>query len=276
MKIFDSHTHLNLEEFNDDFDFIIKENLKNNLYLNNIGTDKNSSLKAIEIAKKYDKGVYASIGIHPLSLFQSIEKKHVREIEKFDFSFYFDLAINKKVIALGEVGLDYHHFEAGHNIEKIKKLQQEVFYDFIKISQQTDKPLIIHCWDAYSDLFDILEKFIKENNWDKEKKGIIHSFIGSWKTAQKFIDLGFMIGLNGIITYSASYDKLIRNCPLEKIVIETDAPYLTPLPLDRKDRNEPKNVKLIAEKIAKIKELTLEEVVNQTTENAKKLFKIED
>lgn len=275
MKIFDSHTHLNLTEFENDFNKIIQANLKKEIWTVNIGTDKKSSLKAIEIAEKYTEGVYATIGIQPLSLFQSINKESQREVEKFNFSFYSNLVKNKKVVAIGEVGLDYHHFEDNHDIEKIKKLQQEVVYKFIKIAYQNQKPLVIHCWDAYDDLLKILEKFIEENNWSNEtEKGIIHSFIGSWKTAQKFLDLGFLIGLNGIITYSISYDKLIRNCPLEKIVIETDAPYLTPAPLERFSRNEPKNVYLVAKKIAEVKNLSFKEVVKQTTKNTRKIFNV--
>jgi TatD DNase family protein len=139
--------------------------------------------------------------------------------------------------------------------------------------------LVIHTWNAdkkdkklvggavaYEDILAVLK------NNPTEKKGVIHSFIGNYKIAQRFIDLGFKIGLNGIITYSDSYNRLIKEIGLENIVIETDAPYLTPAPLERYSRNEPSNVKLVAKKIADVLEIKIEKVEEITTKNAKKLF----
>ena len=127
---------------------------------------------------------------------------------------------------------------------------------------------MIHCWDAYDDLLEILEKH------PINKKGIVHSFIGSYKTANKFIELGYKIGLNGIATYGESYDKLIKEIDLKNIVIETDCPYLTPRPLEKDKRNEPIFVKVVAEKIAAVKGISVEEVAEVTTQNAKAVLDI--
>ena len=127
---------------------------------------------------------------------------------------------------------------------------------------------LLHCWDGYDDLLEILS----ENPADK--KGIVHSFIGSYKTANKFIELGYKIGLNGIITYGNSYDRLIKEIGLKNIVIETDCPYLTPRPLDKGTRNEPLFVKHVAQKIVDVLEISIEEIAEKTTENAKNVLGI--
>lgn len=269
MLIIDTHAHINFKSFKEDGNVIIKKCLKENVWIINVGSETRTSQRAINYAQKYEEGVYAAVGLHPIHLFPIESLGDKNNVEEFDYKKYLELAQQEKVVAIGEVGLDYHHFGKNHNIKELKKLQKNVFKDFLKLSQETKKPLIIHCWDAYDDLLEILTK----SKFDYQP-GVIHSFIGSWKTAQKFIELGFKIGLNGITTYSESYDKLIRNCDLKNILIETDAPYLTPKPLPRDSRNEPVNIKLVAKKIADVKNISLEEVLNQTTENARKLFKI--
>ena len=135
------------------------------------------------------------------------------------------------------------------------------------MANEAGKPVIIHCWDAYEDLLEIIQKY------PVNKKGVVHSFIGGYKTAKKFIGLGYKIGLNGIITYSESYDRLMKELSLEDILLETDCPYLTPVP-KKGERNEPTFVKYVAEKIAQIKEIPVEEVEKITTENARNLFSL--
>lgn len=276
--LIDTHAHLNFSAYKNDADEVIKKTLKENVFVINVGSQYSTSVRAVEYANKYEAGVWAAVGIHPVHLkkgdikyLDPNELDAEQEIkttgEDFQAEKYAELAKEKKVVAIGEVGLDYHHFEPEDDEEKLISKQKEVFLEFINLANQVKKPLIIHCWDAYNDLYEIL----KEN--PVSKKGVIHSFVGGYKTAKKFVELGYKIGLNGIVTYGISYDRLIKEIKLEDILIETDCPYLTPPPF-KGERNEPLNVKYVAEKIAKIKEISLEEVEKITTKNAKTLFEI--
>lgn len=227
------------------------------------------------MAEKYQEGIYAAVGIHPIQLktgkyvYHDTDELDTVEIstrgEDFNCQKYLELAKISKVVAIGEVGLDYHHFEEGDNTDEIKKKQKDVLVEMIKLANETGKPMIIHCWDAYDELLEILK------NNPVLKRGVTHSFVGSYKTAKKFIELGFKIGLNGIITYGESYDRLIKEIDLENILLETDCPYLTPIP-KKGERNEPINVKFVAQKIAEVKGADFEKVAEVTTKNARDLF----
>ncbi len=294
----DTHCHLNFKDFREDADEVIKRTLKENVQFIIVGSQYSTSQRAVEYADKYNenekKGVWAAVGIHPVHLFNSAgdddeEFPKKVSLEKFDYNKYLELAKNDKVVAIGEVGLDYHHFEttnlqinkAQQEVERIIDVQKNVFREFIRLANEVGKPLIIHGWNADKKdrklvggaiaYEDILES-IKNN--PVEKRGVVHSFIGNYKMAKRFIEEGFVIGLNGIITYSESYDRLIKEIGLENIIIETDAPYLTPNPLERYSRNEPLNVKLVAQKIAEVLNVEVAEVEKITTQNAKKLFGI--
>ncbi len=358
--LIDTHCHLNMKEFKNDADEVIKDTLNEGIEMIVVGAQYSTSERAIRYAEKYNKGVWAVVGLHPIHIDTSNVVKTNKSViyndgyaEVFDYDKYLKLAKNDKVVAIGEVGLDYHHFDTanmqinyesilsptgmininnnnkikndklihdegtiGHNnFEKYKKeiggvieLQKEVFKNFVKLAGEVQKPLAIHCWNAdkkdrelvngamaYEDILEILvgqklsvnslrssDKINRGDNLTDNKvnyggralNGVIHSFIGSYKIAQRFIDLGFKIGLNGIITYSDSYNRLIKEIGLENIILETDAPYLTPNPLKRYTRNEPKNVKLVAQKIADVLGIGIEEVEEITTENACQLFNI--
>lgn len=274
----DSHAHIHDEKFDEDRDEVIQRSFDNGVeQVITIGTSEKTSYDAIALAQQY-KNIYATVGLHPLHLFEASDCEPEEQfVEKFDYDRYLELAKDENVVAIGEVGLDYHHFGEGDDIEQIKDLQKQVLINFIKIAHEVNKPLVIHCWDGYDDLFEILEKntlTINPSPTGRGRKGVIHSFIGSWKNAQKFIELGYKIGLNGIVTYGESYDKLIRNINLTDVLIETDCPYLPPRPLPRENRCEPKDVKLVAEKITQVKGIDIEETVEQTTKNTKELFGI--
>jgi len=247
----------------------------------NVGSQFSTSRRAVEYARKYDgKGVYAAVGLHPIQLrkraFEHRDDEGDWELpateihtsgETFDYGAYLELARDPGVVAIGEVGLDYHHFEEGDDVEAMKAEQKRVLREFVRLANEVGKPMIIHCWDAYDDLLSLLDGHMPE------KRGIIHSFIGSHKTAKKFLERGWMIGINGIATYSDSYDRLIRETPLGSLVVETDCPYLAPVP-HKGERNEPFLVRLVAEKVAVVKGTTFEEVARTTTRNAKRSFGI--
>lgn len=288
---FDSHAHVNFSAFKDDGEEVLKKSLAEGVFVANVGSQYSTSRRAVEYAHKFETGIWAIVGIHPIHLnkktvhVDSDELASALEIkangEDYDAEKYLELAKDEKVVAIGEIGLDYHHFEPEDNIEVLKNKQKEVLRKFIELANEVKKPVMLHCWgvksrkeldhartDAYENLLEILQ------NNQVEKKGILHSFVGSYKTANKFIELGYKIGLNGIITYGESYDRLIKEIDLRNIVIETDCPYLSPRPLDRETRNQPIYVKLVAEKIAAVKGIPVEEVAEATTQNAKKTFGI--
>lgn len=275
---FDSHAHVNFNAFKDDGEDILRQCFDDGMMVVNVGSQYSTSKRAVEYANKFEKNVYAAIGIHPVHLkkgsFTHVDPEELTEEEiptigeVFDYQKYLQLAKDEKVVAIGEVGLDYHHFDPEDDVEFLKKLQKETLIKFIDLANQVGKPVMLHCWDGYDDLLEILQKH------PVQKKGIAHSFIGSYKTANKFIELGYKIGLNGIITYGDSYDKLIREIDLENIVIETDCPYLTPRPLEKGTRNQPQFVKHVAKKIADVKGIDVEEVAEITSQNAKSVLSI--
>ncbi len=299
--IIDSHAHVNFNAFKDDGDEVLKKCLNNNVWVVNVGAEIKTSTRAVEYANRYKEGVYAIVGLYPLhikindrDLLDIVDNEDFDYQEEFNYQNYLDLARDKKVVAIGEIGLDYHYFKEGDNIELIKKRQSEILIEFIRLANEVDKPLAIHCRDAYKDLLEILKEHplrlsgtslcaTAKATSDKRSErgrgracGIIHSFVGSYKTAREFRELGFKLSFNGIITYSESYDKVLTDTPIEDILVETDCPYLTPAPLNREDRNEPMNVRHVVEKIAQIKNMEVGEVERATTENAKKLFGIEN
>jgi TatD DNase family protein len=186
--------------------------------------------------------------------------------EEFDKEKYKELAKSKKVVAIGEIGLDYYYRpKSKTKLEQLKQKQKEVFLQQLEMAEGLNLPVIIHCRMAHDDIIKILEN-------KSGITGVVHCFTGNWEQAQKYMDLGFYIGINGII-FKFKIDEVIKKIPLDKILIETDCPYLTP-PEAGIERNEPRFVKIVAKRIAELKGITFEEVVEKTTENAKKLFKI--
>lgn len=256
--LIDTHCHLNFDEFKNDREEIIGRCLANDIWIINVGADLETSKKAIEIAEKYEKGVYASVALHP----------HNVSSEKFDYKKYKELANNKKVVAIGECGLDYAFCE---NNEKTQKLQQKVFIQHLELAKELNKPVIIHSRRLFPEILKLITK-----NSSLKTRGVLHCYMGRWSYAEEYLKLGFYISFTGLITYARDYDKVIRNCPLDRILIETDAPYLSPLrqAQGKPVRNTPENVKYVAEKIAEIKEISFDQVAEQTTQNAKKLFNL--
>jgi len=276
MKMIDSHAHVNFNAYKDDAEAVLVRAFAAGIGVINVGSQLSTSQRAVAMANRYDN-VWAVVGVHPLHLrpqtlsYQDDEELPPVEIktngEEPDYLAYEKLAREPKVVAIGEVGLDYHHFEEGDDIEALKVKQKEVLIKFIEIANLVDKPIALHCWDAYSDLLEILiEHPVK-------RAGVVHSFIGGYKTAKKFIELGYVIGLNGVITYADSFDRLIKEINLAHIILETDCPYLSPMP-NKGERNEPTGVVAVAERIATIKGTSFDEVAEITTQNSQKLFRI--
>ncbi len=269
---FDTHTHVNFSAFKDDAEDTIKRALDNKTWMINVGTQTDTSRSASDLAKKHEQGVFAAIGLHPVHTYQQMldeEESHFKSrAESFDESEY-ESMLSDKVVAVGECGLDYFRLPENEDPEKIKKLQKQEFIKQLNFAKKHGLPVIIHCRDAYEDLIEILKSEYPGGS------GVAHSFTDTWDTAKKFLDLGFYIALNGILTFDKTgrLAEVVKNTPADKLLTETDAPYLTPPP-HRGKRNEPSYVQFVAAKIAEIKGISLEDVGNQTFTNACELFQI--
>ncbi|GAB6259645.1 TatD family hydrolase [Peribacillus sp. N1] len=253
--LFDTHVHVNAEQFNEDLEEVIeraKEAGVNNMVV--VGFDRPTIIRAMELIEAYDF-MYAAIGWHPVDAIDMTEE---------DLQWIEELSNHPKVVAIGEMGLDYHWDKSP------KDVQMEVFRKQIRLAKKVGLPIIIHNREATADIVNIL----KEEEASRVG-GIMHCFSGSAETALECINMNFYISLGGPVTFkNAKKPKEVAAAvPLDRLLIETDCPYLAPHPY-RGKRNEPSYVKLVAEQIAEIKQLTIEEVSQVTTENAKKLFGI--
>jgi TatD DNase family protein len=268
---FDTHTHVNFAAFKEDTDEVINRALKNDTWMINVGTQFDTSKSAVDMASKYKDGVFAAIGLHPVHTYQQMldeEESHFRSrAEVFDESEYANL-LSERVVAIGECGLDYFRLPSENKEEAIEK-QKSAFISQLQFARKHALPVIIHCRDAYEDILQILGKEYQGG------AGVIHSFTDTWDTAKKFLDIGFHVALNGILTFdkTGKLAEVVEKTPIGKLLTETDAPYLTPPPY-RGKRNEPNYVQYIAGKIGEIKKMSTEEVGKQTFENACNLFKI--
>lgn len=281
---FDSHTHLNLAAFDKDREEIVKKTLEQGVFVINIGTCYQTSKKAIEMAKQY-KNCWATVGLHPShTIPMEIDKNELNidsnqsssEAEVFNEKFElllkepFDFAQGRpKVVAIGECGLDHSYFKdfSGKDQIKYKSIQEKEFKKQIQAAKKYNLPLSLHVRDLYEEALMILEDEGYKN------QAVFHFFTGNVNQAQKILKRGFYLGFSGIITYSEIMNGVIKNAPLEKILIETDAPYVTPIPY-RGNRNEPIYVKETAKKIAQIKKLPIEKIEEATFENTLRLFGI--
>ena len=249
---FDTHCHLNSEQLYENRDEFIKHALDNQVEMMVVvGYDLESSKKAVEIAKEYDF-IYAAVGIGPNDCLNTTTQ---------DLQIIDEYLNEPKVVALGEIGLDYYWDDVPSDKQK------EIFQQQVDLAKKHQKPIIIHCRDAYEDTYEVLKK--------NGHSGIMHCYSGSVEMAKRFIDLGFYISLAGPVTFkNARVPKdVAEKIGLEHLLIETDCPYLTPHPY-RGSLNEPENVVYIAQEIAKLKNMEIESVASQTTFNAKKIFGI--
>ena len=255
MDFFDTHAHYNDEKFEEDRDIIINQIKENNIkYVTVVGYNIESSIKAIEIANKYDN-IYATVGISPNDLESEID------LEKIE-----SLAQDKKVVAIGEIGLDYYW-----NKEN-KDLQKDIFVKQIEIANKMELPISIHTREAVYDTLDILKNRIKVKN-----TGIFHCCPLNIELIKEAVKLGFYISFSGNITFknSKNANKCTEAVPIDKLLIETDSPYMTPEPY-RGKRNNSIYVKLVAQKVAEVRNMELTDIAKITLENAKRVYKIGD
>lgn len=285
----DTHSHAHFRAFRGSEKEVIRRSLDAGVWMNLVGTQKDTSKAAITFAEQFDAGVYATIGLHPTHLHSThIDEDEVemqtRE-ETFDIAFYRELAKSKKVVAIGEMGLEYYRLadvvqQKGITEDEIKQKQQEVFRQAVELAAELDLPIIIHCRDAHEDAQAIIREAQAKHG--AKVRGVVHCYTSDWERARPYLEeLGFMISFTGIITFEikkSSRDAtealldVVRKAPLDRIMVETDCPYLSPAP-HRGERNEPSYVRFVAEKVATLKDISFDEVAKQTTENAFTLFR---
>lgn len=253
MKLIDTHCHLDFPEFSKDFEEVLaRARLAGVQKFVNPGVELSNSRAAVALAEKFD-GVFAAVGIHPHAA-DSIDEKILNELEK--------LAASEKVVAVGEIGLDFF------KMLNSKEIQKEAFKLQLALAEKLNLPVIIHSRAADSEIFEILDGF--------EVRGVFHCFGSDWDFAQEVLKRGFFIGLTGIVTFSNAKNihEVATKIPLKKLLIETDAPFLSPQKF-RGQRCEPAFVREVAGTIAKLRGISAEEVAEKTTENAERLFELQ-
>lgn len=255
--LIDSHCHLQAEEFDRDRPDVIRRCQERGMQCIVVGNNQEDSGWAVNLAQDYDF-LYAAVGLHPMFLLE----------ESWEAQHYEKLLQQPKVVAIGEIGLDYYHIWADSKDEErtVKTQQAELLEKQLQFARDHHKPVILHCRDAYDDLSAILK------NW-KNVPMVVHTFLGDAKTAEKFLALGCVLSFSGIITFGndEALQKTVLSVPLEKMLIETDAPLLTPVPF-RGKRNEPIYVEEVAKCIAQLKNLPVASVIETTGTNAQKFF----
>ncbi len=298
MKFFDAHTHAQFAAFNEDRKEVIDRALKSGVSMINVGTQANTSATAIKLANEYTEGLYATVGLHPIHAEKSYHdeqelglssealakedggdpstssgraaefkpKGFFSRAEEFDYDYYKKLALDPKVVAIGECGLDYYRLS-----EESKEKQKEIFIKQIELAEDVKKPLMIHCRNAFSDLIEILKT--NHSKLNANYPGVIHFFSGTVEDAKKLLELGFSFTFGGVITFARDYDEVIKLIPLDRILSETDAPYVAPVPY-RGKRNEPLYVIEVVKKLAEIKNVSVEEMAEATVKNASRVFNI--
>ena len=283
-KYIDTHAHVNINAFKEDWREVVDKSRSEGVAMINVGTQSDTSKRAVEIAEAFDDGVYAIVGLHPVHTNASYhDEKELGENMKgftsrgevFDAEYYRELAKSDKVVGIGECGLDYYRLESD-----TREKQEEAFIAQIELANELDLPLMIHTRDAkgnsesakqeagvgnvYDDVYEILKKHAKV-------RGNVHFFAGNWEQAKKFFDIGFSISFTGVITFAKDYEEVVKNAPLDMIHAETDCPYVAPVPY-RGKRCEPWMVKEVYKKIASIRGDDEAVIRSQLVENAKRLY----
>lgn len=260
--LIDTHAHLDFRQFDDDRDAVLARAWQAGVTaIVTIGIDLKTSRAAVALAEA-DERIYATVGFHPHDA-KRADDAALAELR--------DLARHPRVVAIGEIGLDFYRDRSPRDV------QRRVFRQQLHIAAELDKPVVVHDREAHAETLDILRQWIAASRPEPaEYQGVLHCFSGDLALAQAVIELGFFIGVDGPVTYRNAHQlpAIVRALPLDRLLIETDAPFLTPHP-HRGQRNEPAYVRLVAEKIADLKNLSPKEVAQATTANAQTLFRLD-
>ncbi len=273
----DTHAHIQFDAYKDDRDAVIDRCRDKGLILNLVGTQKDTSRRAVEMAEQYDN-MYASIGTHPIHLHATHvdeeETSFLSREESFDEDYYTELVKSPRVIAIGECGLDLFHVPKDKNKEEVLVKQREVFLAHVKFAHKHDLPLVIHCRDAHDEMIDLL------GGLGREIRGTVHCYTSDWSHAQEYLKLGLHLGFTGVVTFppkkldpipQLGLLETIEKMPLDRIVVETDSPYLAAQAY-RGTRAEPWMVEEVVKKIAEVRKVSMEEMNQVIVENTLRLF----
>lgn len=295
-SLIDSHAHLHFPAFDADGAEVLQRVRDENIGLITVGTKLATSQSGIRFAEMYEN-VWCTIGLHPGHVHDHHFVDENEEVNnapsperEFDEEKYAALVTHPKVVAIGEFGLDYSRVPEGMDMETFKEDQRRVVRAQLRFATKHGKPVAIHCrggvtadvtplrsssFEGQAGAHDDMRTLIAEEieRGGLEKRGVIHCFTGTVEDAKKYADLGFLISITGIVTFGKSVAAAVKEIPLEQMMIETDSPYLAPVP-HRGRRNEPANVALIAQAIADLRGIPLTEVARVTTENAVRLFRL--
>jgi TatD DNase family protein len=281
---FDAHTHVQFSAYNDDRDAVIRRALDAGVRMVNVGTQKDTSRAALALAKRYPGELYTAIGLHPIHTGKSYHDADelgggeaaaafTSRGETFDMEYYRALAQDPATVAIGECGLDYFHFNDDERREAQIEKQKAAFLAQIDLSKEVEKPLMVHCRNAFEDLIEFLKPHAEDL-----APGIIHFFTGTPDDANRLLDMGFSFTFGGAITFPprkgmayGAYDEVIKLIPIENILSETDAPYVAPAAF-RGKRNEPAYVTETVTRLAELKNVSPEEMKAQIWANAQRIF----
>lgn len=284
IRILDSHTHAHFPAYDADRDAVIRRALDAGVGMVNVGTDKKMSEAAIRLAEAYPKGVYATVGLHPIHTgpaFHDEDEGETEAEEEFDYEFYLSLARHPKVVAIGECGFDFFRLPKGKEEEEREKQKTALLLQ-ARLAKEVGKPLMFHCrssadgtMNAYRDLADFLAAHESEL---PESRGIAHFFSGSVEEAKELLSLGLCFTFGGAVTLparpgGADFAALVKMLPEDRILAETDAPYVAPLAY-RGKRNEPLYVVEAIKKLAEFRAVSVLEMERITFENAKRVFNL--
>lgn len=293
--LIDTHCHVHFNAYKDDMNQVISRTLQKGVFMITVGTQRDTSQNGLQVAQKHE-GLWASVGLHPNHLTRQTfwdddelpSEQQATDLirtraEVFDSAYYAELAKHPKCVAIGECGLDYYRIPESSHLEDVKKIQEDTLRAQFDLATEVNLPVIIHCRDAHEPQAEIIKEYLAVGQLTR--RGVIHCFTGTGEEAQRYMDMGFYISFTGILTFPprkeegekdglSNIQRVARDVPLDRMLVETDAPYLTPIPY-RGKRNEPWYVKFVAEKIAELKGISVEKVEQQTTENARSLFRLD-
>jgi TatD DNase family protein len=276
-RLIDTHAHLNLEAYDSDRRQVVEKSLLEGVFMINVGVNYASSLRAVEVAQEHGPGVWAAVGLHPENIDDDLhpDPKDFRKPEdikepEFNADLYRELARSSdRVVAVGEMGLDYLHLPKDEaKAARIRDKQAKVFKQQLTLASELCLPAIIHSRMAHKDTIGILRGFAGPGG---SINGVVHCFTGTAKESGQYFDLGLYFGLNGII-FKLDLKEAVAQIPLGRILLETDCPFLSPLPEIK--RNEPRFVLNVAERVAQIRNDSVDTIIEAATGNAKKLFRI--